>query len=92
MHGNSLFFLDEFDYAINIDGAQLFPNDTIKNTLLTEYKQSVYNISRLQYLLLGHTINASDVQIMLDPIGIDDTRTRFDVQISADKAEVKGPS
>lgn len=32
------------------------------------------------------------MQIVLDPLRIDDTRTRFDVQINADKAEVKGPS
>jgi hypothetical protein len=43
-------------------------------------------------MLLDHTINASNVQIMLDQVRIDDTRTRFDVQIHADKADVTGPT
>jgi hypothetical protein len=83
------FFLDEFAYTFDIDGAQLFPNDTQKHRILSEYKQSVYNISRLDYVLLEHTINASDVQIMLDPSRIDDTKSRFNVHIRADIAELQ---
>lgn len=83
------FFLDEFEYTFDIDGAQLFPNDTLKHRILSEYKQSVYNISRLDYVLLEHTINASDVQIMLDPSRIDDTKSRFNVHIRADIAELQ---
>jgi hypothetical protein len=85
------FLLDEFEYTLDIDGTQLIPNDTLKNTILTEYKHAVYNISRLQYKILDHTINASDVQIDVDPTRIDDTRTRFDIQIYANNAEVSGP-
>jgi len=83
------FFLDEFECTFNIHGAQLFPNDTLKHRILAEYKQSVYNISRLDYVLLEHTINASDVQIMLDPSRIDDTKSRFNIHIRADKAELQ---
>ena len=84
------FFLDEFEYAFEIEGAQIFPNDAVKDSIVTEYKQSVYNISRLQYKILEHTINASDVQIHVDPIRIDDTKTRFDIEIYANNAEVTG--
>jgi hypothetical protein len=84
------FFLDEFEYILDIEGTQLFPNDTLKHTILSEYKHVVYNISRLQYKILEHTINASDVQIDVDPTRIDDTKTRFNIQIYADNAEVTG--
>lgn len=89
-HGTVFFFLDEFEYTFDIDGTQLIPNDTLKNTILNEHKHSVYNISRLQYKILEHTINASDVTIDVDPTGIDDTKTRFNIQIYADNAEVTG--
>jgi hypothetical protein len=88
--GTVFFFLDEFEYTFDIDGAQLIPNDTLKHAILTEYKHSVYNISRLQYKILEHTINASDVQVDVDPTRIDDTKTRFNIQIYADSAEVTG--
>lgn len=57
---------------------------------MTEYNSSVYNISRLQYEILGHTINASDVQMRVHPTRIDDTKTRLDIQIHANNAEVRG--
>jgi hypothetical protein len=88
--GTIFFLLDEFEYAFDIDGAQLIPNETLKHTILTEYKHSVYNISRLQYKILEHTISASDVQVNVDPTRIDDTKTRFNIQIYADNAEVTG--
>jgi hypothetical protein len=84
------FFLDEFEYTFEIDGAQIFPNDTVKHSIVTEYKKSVYNISRLQYKILEHTIYASDVQIHVDPTRIDDMKTRFDIEIYANNAEVTG--
>src|SRR5215218_11042855 len=65
-------FLDAFEYTFDIDGAQIFPNDTVKHSIVTEYKPSVYNISSLQYKIMEHTINASDVQIHVDPTRIDD--------------------
>jgi hypothetical protein len=90
LDGTILFFLDEFEYIFDIDGTQIIPNDRLKDSALTEYKESVYNISRLQYKILEHTINASDVQIHVDPTRIDDTKTRFDLQIYANNAEVTG--
>jgi hypothetical protein len=89
--GTVFFFLDEFEYTFDIDGTQLIPNDTLKHTILTEYKHAIYNISRLQYKILDHTINASDVQIDVDPKRIDDMKTRFNIEIYAHNAEVTGP-
>jgi hypothetical protein len=83
-------FLDAFEYTFDIDGAQIFPNDTVKHSIVTEYNPSVYNIPSLQYVIMEHIINASDVQIHVDPTRIDDANTRFDFQIYASNAEVTG--
>ena len=83
-------FLDAFEYTFDIEGAQIFPNDTIKHSIVTEYKPSVYNIPSLQYKIMEHTINALDVQIHVDPTRIDDANTRLEFQIYANNAEVTG--
>ena len=83
-------FLDAFEYTFDIDGAQIFPNDTVKHSIVTEYNASVYNIPSLQYVIMEHMINASDVQIHVDPTRIDDANTRLDFQIYANNAEVTG--
>lgn len=86
----AFFFLDAFEYTFDIDGAQIFPNDTVKNNIVTEYKPSVYNIPSLQYKIMEHTINASNVEIHVDPTRIDDANTRLEFQIYANNAEVTG--
>jgi hypothetical protein len=86
------FFLEAFEYTFEIDGAQIFPNDTVKHSIVTEYNPSVYNISILQYEIMEHMINASDVQIYVNPTRIDDANTRLDFQIYANNAQVTGPS
>ena len=83
-------FLDAFEYTFDIDGAQIFPNDTVKHSIVTEYNPSVYNLPSLQYVIMEHIINASDVQIHVDPTRIDDANTRLDFQIYANNAEVTG--
>jgi hypothetical protein len=92
LDGNNIafFLLDAFEYTFDIDAAQIFPNDTIKNSIVTEYNPSVYRIPSLQYKILDHMINASDVQISVDPTRIDDQNTRLDFQIYANKAQVSG--
>jgi hypothetical protein len=84
-------FLDAFEYTFDVDGGQIFPNDTVKHSIVTEYKPSVYNIPTLQYTMMEHTINASDVEIHVYPTRIDETNTRLDFQIYANDAEVTGP-
>jgi hypothetical protein len=86
----AFFFLDAFEYTFDIDGVQIFPNDTIKHSIVTEYNPSVYNIPSLQYKIMEHTINASNIQIRVNPTRIDESNTRLDLQIYADNAEVTG--
>jgi hypothetical protein len=86
----AFFFLDAFEYTFDITGAEIFPNDTIKHSIVTEYNPSVYNIPSLEYKIMEHIINASDVQIHVDPTRIDDANTRLDFQIYANNAEVTG--
>ena len=84
------FLTNEFEYTFDIFSAPLFPDDKLKNYILAEHNQAVYNISRLSFGIMDHTINASDVQIHVQPAILDDTRTRLDVQIYAAAANVRG--
>jgi hypothetical protein len=86
----AFFFLDAFEYTFDIAGAQIFQNDTIKHSIVTEYNPSVYNISSLQYNIMDHIINASNVQIHVNPTRIDEANTKLDFQIYANNAEVTG--
>ena len=86
----AFFLLDAFEYTFDIAGAQIFPNDTIKQSIVTDYNPSVYNISSLQYNIMDHIINASDVQIHVNPTRINEANTRLDFQIYANNAEVTG--
>ena len=86
----ALLFLDAFEFTFDIEGAKIFPNDTVKHGIVTEYNPSVYNIPSLQYVIMEHIINASDVQIHVDPTRIDEANTRLDFQIYANYAEVTG--
>ncbi len=88
---NTIFFLlDEVEYTFDIYGTEIFPNDQLKYSILSEHNQSVYYISNLSFAIRDHTINASDVQIQVQPTMIDDTRTRLDIQIYAATADVTG--
>src|ERR671915_1878968 len=87
---NAFFLVDAFEYTFDIDGAQIFPNDTVKHSIVTEYNPSVYKIPNLQYVIMEHIINAWDVQIHVDPTRIDNANTRLDFQIYANNAEVTG--
>ena len=86
----AFFLLDAFEYTFEIDGEQIFPNDTVKHRIVTEYQPSVYNIPTLQYSIMEHTINASDVEIRVNPTRIDEVGTRLDFQIYANNAAVTG--
>ena len=91
MLDNTIFFLlDEVEYTFDIYGAQIFPNDQLKYSILTEHNQSVYNIPHLSFAIMKHTINASNVQIHVRPAMLDDTKTRLDIQIYAASADVTG--
>ena len=83
-------FLDAFEYTFDIEGEQIFPNDTVKQSIVTEYNPSVYNIPTLHYTIMEHTINASDIEIHVLPTRIDDSNTRLDFQIFSNYAEITG--
>ena len=70
-----------FEYTFDIEGKQIFPTNTIKQDIVSEYKSSEYNIDYLDYELLGFKIRASDIKIHVDPKKIDDTETRVDIPI-----------
>jgi hypothetical protein len=86
----AFFLVDAFEYTFDIDGAQIFPNDTVKHSIVLEHNPSVYNIPSLQYEIMEHMINASDIQIHVNPTRIDEANTRLDFQIYANSAEVTG--
>jgi len=90
LHNTIFFLLDEVEYTFDIYNAQIFPNDQLKYSILTEHNQSVYNISNLSFVILDHTINASNVQIHVQPAILDDTKTRLDIQIYTTTADVTG--
>jgi hypothetical protein len=78
------------EYTFEIDGAEIFPNETIKRQITENYTESEYNTTRLEYDILGFHINASDARLHVDPSRIDDTKTRLDLQIYAEDVEVTG--
>jgi hypothetical protein len=88
---NGVFFLlDEAEYTYDIYGAQIFPNDQLKYSILTEQHQSIYNISSLTFVIMGHTVKASNVQIHVQPGIVDDTKTRLNIEIYAATGDVTG--
>jgi hypothetical protein len=71
----------QFEYTVNLDGKQIFPNDTIKQDIVTKYKSTDYNINSLNYKILGFNINASNIKIRVNPSRIDQITTRVDFPV-----------
>jgi hypothetical protein len=71
----------QFDYTVDLDGKQIFPNDTVKQDIVTKYKPADYNISSLNYKLLGFNITASNIKIHVNPSKINETMTRVDFPV-----------
>ena len=65
----------------DLDGSRIFPNNDIKQDIVSEYRSSDYNIDDLNYELLGFKITASDIKIHVDPKRIDETTTRIDIPL-----------
>ena len=70
-----------FEYTIDLNGKEIFPNDTLKQDTISNYKSSTYNISTLKYKLLGFDITASDIKIEVKPSRIDALRTKIDLPV-----------
>lgn len=75
----------QFEYTVDLDGKQIFPNDTIKQDIVSKYKSADYNISNLNYKLLGFNITASNIKIHVNPSRIDQTTTRVDFPVMTAK-------
>jgi hypothetical protein len=60
-----------FEYIVDLNAKEIFPNDTLKQDVVTNYKSSTYNISTLKYKLLGFDITASDIKIEVKPSRVD---------------------
>jgi hypothetical protein len=73
--------IKNFEYTLDLEGDQIFPNNNIKQSIISEYKFSEYNIDDLNYVLLGFKIIASDIKIHVDPKKIDDSKTRVDIPL-----------
>lgn len=73
--------IKNFEYTFDLEGGQIFPNNNIKQDIVSEYRSSDYNIDDLNYELLGFKITASDIKIRVDPKRIDDTKTRIDIPL-----------
>ena len=73
--------LKPFEYTVDLSGKQIFPNDTLKQDIVTNYKSSSYTLSSLKYKLLGFNITAINVKIEIKPSRIDETRTKVDLPL-----------
>lgn len=73
--------IKNFEYTFDLGGSQIFPNNNIKQDIVSEYRSSDYNIDDLNYELLGFKITASDIKMHVDPKKIDDTKTRIDIPL-----------
>ena len=51
------------EYTVDINANQIFPNDTIKNSVLNKNQQVEYLIPVLEYNLLGFDIFATDIKV-----------------------------
>ncbi len=83
-------FLDFLEYGFFLNSSQIFPNETIKNEVLNSDSMTQYNISSLEHELMGNMINATDVRVNVTPSAIDETKTRLDLEISAEQVNVTG--
>src|ERR687896_2519745 len=50
--------IKNFEYTFDLDGSQIFPNNDIKQDIVSEFKSSNYNINDLNYEILGFKIIA----------------------------------
>jgi hypothetical protein len=70
-----------FEYSFDLDAKLVFPNDQIKQGIVSKYKSAQYTIDDLDYVLLGFKTRASDITIRVNSTKIDDDKTRVDVPL-----------
>lgn len=67
--------------TFELEGKYIFPNNTVKQDIVSEYKPAGYNIDNLNYELLGFNITASDIKMHINPTKIDDIKTRVNIPL-----------
>jgi hypothetical protein len=60
------------EYTIDIKADQIFPNETIKNSVLNKREPMEYLIPILEYKLLGFDIFATDIKVRTESSQIED--------------------
>ena len=60
------------EYTLDINADQIFPNDTIKNSVLNKNEPMEYLIPILEYNLLGFDIFATDIKVRTESSMIDE--------------------
>lgn len=65
-------FTKSMEYTIDINADQIFPNDTIKNSVLNKNEPMEYLIPILEYKLLGFDIFATDIKVRTESSKIDE--------------------
>jgi hypothetical protein len=73
--------LGNFEFTVDLDANQIFPNEKIKQDIVSKYKSAEYNIANLKHELIGFKIIASDIKIHVNPTRIDQTQTRIDIPL-----------
>jgi hypothetical protein len=73
--------LGNFEFTVDLDANQIFPNEKIKQDMVSKYKSVKYSIANLEYELIGFKIIASDIKIHANPTKIDQTQTRIDIPL-----------
>lgn len=73
--------LGNFEFTVDLDPNQIFPNEKTKQDIVSKYKSAEYNIANLTHELIGFKIIASDIKIHVNPTRIDQTQTRIDIPL-----------
>jgi hypothetical protein len=73
--------LGNFEFTVDLDANQIFPNEKIKQDMVSKYESAKYSIANLEYELIGFKIIASDIKIHANPTKIDQTQTRIDIPL-----------
>ena len=73
--------LGNLEFTVDLNANQIFPNEKIKQDMVSKYKSAEYNIPNLEYELIGFKIIASDIKIHVNPTRIDQTQTRIDIPL-----------
>ena len=79
-------FTRAFEYSVEIDANQIFPNETLKHEIISKPGSFEFTMPTLEYNLLGFNISATDIEVVANAKQItDDTdqrqKTRIDFPV-----------